>query len=125
MIIISVLLIIILSLLLRYTLKKFKKRASRRSEGEGVSRMSSPHISHTHLDQDMPYALLPTIAPPSYQDTLLADQVVQTLNTESAEGEGRTPQEEEEEETNSSSSTHVLLVTDDSEQPPQYTEAIA
>lgn len=85
MVLISVLLIIILSLLLKYILKRFRKKPSSHrntdiaSEEDRESGISSPHtrIIRARLDHDMPYALLSTVAPPSYRDTLLADQIVQ------------------------------------------------
>lgn len=80
--------------------------------------MGSHTITRTRLDHDMPYALLTSsIAPPSYEDTLLADEVVQgsELNTEC---EGTTSQQQvEEKEQNSSpnSSTNILPSTDEAE----------
>ena len=123
MIIISVLLIIILSLLLKCTLNKFKKRPAthgNQMESSGANgRGPGPSIIRTNLDHEMPYALLPTIAPPSYQDTLLADQVVQT--------EPHQATSPTEEGSDLSSSTE-LLVNDtgsSAQDPPPYIETIA
>lgn len=91
MILISLLLIVILSLLLRCTLNRFRKKHPSRQnrengrEEESEGRIRS-HIIRTHLDHEMPYAMLSTIAPPSYEDTILADEVVQ-------QGERSAPQE--------------------------------
>ena len=124
MIIISVLLIIILSLLLKCTLNKFKKTPAthgNQMESSGANgRGPGPSIIRTNLDHEMPYALLPTIAPPSYQDTLLADQVVQTEPHQVA----TSPTEEG---SDLSSSTE-LLVNDtgsSAQDPPPYIETIA
>lgn len=70
----------------RCTLNRFsnKRRApqSRRSsigeeEGIGGGSGNQRAVLRTRLDHDMPYALLSTIAPPSYEDTILADQLVE------------------------------------------------
>lgn len=128
MIIISILLIIILSLLLKCTLSKFKKSPAFRgdqSESSSENGRGGTNIIRTNLDPEMPYALLPTIAPPSYQDTLLADQVVQTLNTEADQV---TSPVEEGSNLNSSSSIEILIANDtgsSSQDPPPYVETIA
>lgn len=127
MILISVLLIIILSLLLRCTLKRFRKKpTSHRStdtaseegrESRTGSRAASPHLNivRTRLDLDMPYALLSSVAPPSYDDTLLADQIVQQdLAPEyTLEGDTVTSSEGAEEDMGSSSSADNLLLAEE------------
>jgi hypothetical protein len=111
MIIISVLLIVILSLLLRCTLKRFRKTPASRDESEpGRTGVTNTGIVRARLDPEMPYAPLTRIAPPSYQETLLADQVVQTPDTEQRS------------EDNHLSSSTETLITPDSQEPPQYTE---
>ena len=116
MILISVMLVIILSLLLRCTLKRFRKqslphRNSHESEEGGASTCSPHnHITRTRLDHDMPYALLSTaIAPPSYADTILADQMVQQSDgLQHAGSTGSSP--EPGDETEPSSSVNQLIV---------------
>ena len=118
MIIISLLLIVILSLLLRCTLKRFRKKPtshrSRDTAGPEVregGRAGSPHLNimRTQLDLDMPYASLSSVAPPSYEDTLLADQIVQQdLAPEYTSLEGDSAAEAEE-ESNSSADNLALL----------------
>lgn len=94
MILISLLLVIILSLLLQCTLKRFRKKNRSRdtaSEAGRESRVSSPtNIIRARLDHDMPYAPLTGIAPPSYEDTLLADQMVQEDSAPEYTVEGNT-----------------------------------
>lgn len=122
MILISILLIIILSLLLCCTLKRFRKKpTSHRSTDtaseearERESRVSSslrPNIVRTHLDMDMPYALLSTVAPPSYEDTLLADQIVQQDSAPeyTPDAEGDTPTSSEDDVGSNSSANNPLL----------------
>lgn len=83
-----------------------------------MGRASNPHqtVLRTTLDHDMPYALLSTIAPPSYEDTLLADQVVQQneiiLTSRSEQQELSVAALEE--DSRSNSSTANLLLTEDS-----------
>jgi len=95
MVIISLLLIVILLLLLRCTVIKFSKKPSSNSSRHGRHHNhtysdrgpSSGHIVHTELDLEAPYASRVTIAPPTYAETLLADQMVQSAqSTEGEEG---------------------------------------
>ncbi len=118
MIVISLLLIIILLLILRCTLLKFNRKASssnrnRVSENEEntTNRVRNGNVIRTQLDSEMPYA--PPIAPPSYQDTLLADQRVQTSDVNSSEvGTGS----EEGDEAGSVSSLNRLLTSEREQQ---------
>lgn len=121
MILISVLLIIILSLLLRCTLKRFRKKSTSHhrstdtaNEDGRESRVGSPslNIVRTHLDLDMPYAPLSTVAPPSYEDTLVADQIVQQDSAPeyTLEGDTATSLQEVADDLSSSLSADNLLL---------------
>lgn len=71
---IILLLIAILLLVLRYTVKRFGSKPRAPSNQDIVSarrRHGQTRIIHTRLDPDMPYAVT---APPSYGDTVLADR---------------------------------------------------
>lgn len=121
MILISVMLVIILSLLLRCTLRRFRKHSvpggnSQESEEGGTCRPNN-HVTRTRLDHDMPYALLPTaIAPPSYADTILADQTVQQSDGLHHIVPSPEPQPEAEHETDSSSSANQFnLIVDETD----------
>lgn len=78
MIFTSLLLIAILLLVLRCIVRNFKKKSlpSNRNQISGrTDRSHRTEISRIQLDQDMPYyTSVATVAPPSYRDTLLADQ---------------------------------------------------
>lgn len=123
MVLISVLLIIILSLLLKYILKRFRKKPSSHrntdiaSEEDRESGISSPHtrIIRARLDHDMPYALLSTVAPPSYRDTLLADQIVQeSLASENTPDYEEVAAEGDTDSNSSEQSNRYLLLTEES-----------
>ena len=93
MMVISLLLIAILILILRCTLNRFGKKRNRNrsnddhhaSEEERPNQVRNSNnrahnnIVHTQLNLEMPYFSTSTIAPPTYQDTLLADQIVQAV----------------------------------------------
>lgn len=93
MVIISLLLVLILLLLLRCTVIKFGKKStsSQRHRRHGAysnreNLSNSSRVVHTELDLEAPYAPTVTIAPPTYAETLLADQIVQSvLNEEVAD----------------------------------------
>ena len=67
----------------------------------------------------MPYALLPIIAPPSYEDTLVADQmIIAAATSEDEEGESpsRLTVEAEDSEIGSSTTLDSLLLNEDETQ---------
>ena len=107
--------------LLRCTLKRLRKKPQTHcntdtaSQQGRESRVNSPQLNivRTQLDLEMPY-LSTTVAPPSYQDTLLADQIVQqdSAPAYSLEEEPVTDREggEEAEDVGSNLSMHQLLL---------------
>lgn len=84
LIVVFLVLILVLLVVLRYTLKRFKKKPSsaqthNRSSIRGrQAENERPRITHTQLNHEIPYLPLPIVAPPTYEDTLLADERVQT-----------------------------------------------
>jgi hypothetical protein len=71
MIAITLLLVTILLLVLRFTVRWFRKKAGGTSLRCGQQTAGLERIIRTQLDLDMPYA---QIAPPSYSDTITADR---------------------------------------------------
>lgn len=101
MILITLLLIVILLLVLRGTLQRFRAKTSTnqgiRPSGSGTGRNQDGsrqvQITRTQLDSEMPYSL--TIdAPPSYDDTLLADRRVASSSGSQQEEANRSIEQE-------------------------------
>lgn len=102
MILITLLLIVILLLVLRGTLRRFRVKTSTnqgiRPSGSGTGRNQDGgsrqmQIIRTQLDSEMPYSL--TIdAPPSYDDTLLADRRVASSSGSQQEEANRSIEQE-------------------------------